>query len=32
MKRIKRIIAFLKFIEQERIKAAIHCGSAGPLY
>lgn len=30
--RIKKILNFLKFIEEERMKAAIYCGSASNLY
>jgi hypothetical protein len=31
MKRIKKFIKYLKWLEQERIKAAIYTGSVGPL-
>ena len=31
-KRIKKILDFLKFIEEERMKASIHCGTASNLY
>lgn len=32
MSRLKKILNFLKFIEEERMKAAIYCGSASNLY
>lgn len=31
MKRIKRFLKFLKWIEEQRIKAAIYSGSSGTL-
>jgi hypothetical protein len=31
MKRIKKFLNYLKWLEKERIKAAIYSGSAGPL-
>ena len=32
MSRLKKIIDFFRFIEEERIKAAIYCGTASNLY
>ena len=32
MSRLKKIIGFFRFIEDERIKAAIYCGTASNLY
>jgi hypothetical protein len=31
MKRIKKILNYLKWLDQERIKAAIYTGNPGPL-
>lgn len=31
MKRIKRFWKYLQWLEEQRMKAAIHSGSAGPL-
>jgi hypothetical protein len=31
MKKIKQFFKYLAWLEEQRIKAAIHCGSAGPL-